>query len=60
PETVPGEGALIARLAAAGGLERWMQVWEKTAREFARAEAANLDKVLVVASALTALESAAA
>lgn len=60
PETVPGEGALIARLAAAGGLERWMQVWEKTAREFARAEAANLDKILVVASALTALESAAA
>lgn len=59
-ETVPGEGALIARLAAAGGLERWMQVWEKTAREFARAEAANLDKILVVASALAALESAAA
>jgi DNA polymerase III subunit delta' len=58
-ETVPGEGALIARLAAAGGLERWMQVWEKTAREFARAEAANLDKTLVVATALTALESAA-
>lgn len=60
PETVPGEGALIARLAAAGGLERWMQVWEKTGREFARAEAANLDKTLVVASALAALESAAA
>lgn len=59
PETVPGEGALIARLAAAGGLERWMQVWEKTAREFARAEAANLDKTLVVATALTALESTA-
>lgn len=60
PEIAPGEGALMARLAAAGGLERWMQVWEKTAREFARAEAANLDKALVVASALAALESAAA
>lgn len=58
-EIVSGEGALTARLAAAGGLERWLQVWEKTTREFARAEAANLDKTLVVASVLTALEYAA-
>lgn len=59
-EAAPGEAALMARLAAARGLDRWMQVWEKTAREFARAEAANLDKTLVVATALLALETAAA
>ncbi|MCG5242631.1 DNA polymerase III subunit delta' [Azospirillum doebereinerae] len=58
-EVVPGEAALMTRLANARGLERWVEVWEKVQRLFARAESANLDRKQVVLNALAALESAA-
>lgn len=58
-EVVPGEAALMGRLAAARGLDRWVEVWEKIARLFARAESANLDRKLVVLNALLTLEAAA-
>ena len=59
-EVVPGEAALMTRLANARGLERWVEVWEKVQRLFARAESANLDRKQVVLNALSALETAAA
>ncbi len=58
-EVVPGEAAVMTRLAGAHGLERWMEVWEKVQRLFARAEAANLDRKQVVLNALATLEAAA-
>lgn len=58
-EVVPGEAALMARLAGARGLDRWVEVWEKVQRLFARAESANLDRKQVVLNALLTLESAA-
>ena len=59
-EVVAGEAALMTRLANARGLERWVEVWEKVQRLFARAESANLDRKQVVLNALSALETAAA
>lgn len=58
-EVVPGETALMARLAGARGLDRWVEVWEKVQRLFARAESANLDRKQVVLNALLTLEAAA-
>lgn len=58
-EVVPGEAALMTRLANARSLERWVEVWEKVQRLFARAESANLDRKQVVLNALAALEAAA-
>jgi DNA polymerase III subunit delta' len=57
-EIVAGEDALMRRLAAARGLDRWLEVWEKTVRSFSRAESANLDRKQVVVNALLALETA--
>ncbi|QCO01418.1 DNA polymerase III subunit delta' [Azospirillum argentinense] len=58
-EVVAGEAALMTRLANARGLERWVEVWEKVQRHFARAESANLDRKQVVLNALATLEAAA-
>jgi len=58
-EVVPGEAALMTRLANARSLDRWVEVWEKIGRLFARAESANLDRKQVVLNALAALEAAA-
>lgn len=58
-EVVAGETALMGRLAATRGLDRWMEVWDKIRRLFARAESANLDRKLVVLNALLSLEAAA-
>lgn len=58
-EVVTGEAALMTRLANARGLERWVEVWEKVQRLFARAESANLDRKQVVLNALATLEAAA-
>ncbi len=56
-----GEGALLARLAAAQpGLDRWLEVWEKAAQLFARADAANLDRKQVMLNALLGIEAALA
>jgi DNA polymerase-3 subunit delta' len=57
-EVVGGEGALIARLSAAHGLDRWLGVWEKTRRLFARAETVNLDRRQTVLAALLTMAGA--
>ncbi len=59
-EIVPGEHAIADRLCAAAGLEQWVEVWEKTARLFERADAVHLDKKRTVLNALLAIEQRAA
>jgi DNA polymerase-3 subunit delta' len=59
PEVVPGETALMSRLAGDRGLDRWVEVWEKVNRLFARAESANLDRKQVILNALQTVEAAA-
>jgi DNA polymerase-3 subunit delta' len=55
-EVVGGEGAVMGRLLAAGGLEPWLQVWEKVTTLFARADAVNLDRKQTLLTAFMALE----
>ena len=58
-EVLPGESALMGRLAAGRSLDQWVEVWEKIAHLFARAAAVNLDRKQVVLSVLLTLQSAA-
>ena len=44
PEIIAGEIALIQRLRKAGGLDRWLGLWEKLGRLFAAAAGADLDR----------------
>ncbi len=44
----PAEQAVTDRLRAAAGLDRWLEVWEKTGALLARADGANLDRKQVV------------
>lgn len=60
PEVVAGETAVMIRFANARSLDRWIEVWEKVQRLFARAESANLDRKQVVLNVLTTLDAAAA
>lgn len=55
----PEEERAMRRLAAGGGLDRWVEVWEKLTHLFAQAEGINLDRKQVVLSAFFALEEAA-
>jgi DNA polymerase-3 subunit delta' len=55
-EVIIGEGPLRRRLISAGGLDRWVEVWEKTSHLFSRADAVNLDRKLVILNAFLALE----
>ena len=48
----------MARLAAAGDLDRWIEVWEKTSRLIASADGVNLDRKQVLLSAFTSLQQA--
>jgi DNA polymerase-3 subunit delta' len=52
------EAPVARRLAAAGGLERWLGVWEKQTELFNRAESAKLDRKQVVVSAVLNLAAA--
>lgn len=58
-EVLPGEVALMGRLAGGRSLDQWVEVWEKIAHLFARAAAVNLDRKQVVLSVLLTLQSAA-
>jgi DNA polymerase-3 subunit delta' len=61
PEVVAGEGRVMGRLMALPrSLERWLDVWEKVARLFSRADSANLDRKQVVMTALGMIDAAAA
>lgn len=57
-EIVPGEGALLQRLAGAGPIP-WLDVWDATVRQTARADAVNLDRKQVVMNAFFGLAEAA-
>jgi DNA polymerase III subunit delta' len=52
------EQIVLARLAPAASLDRWLEVWEKTHRLLARAENANLDRKQVVLDLFLTLQSA--
>ena len=56
-EVVPGERALMARLAGRRSLEQWLALWEKLGRLFASAEGVNLDRKQVVVTAFLELEA---
>lgn len=58
-EVVAGEASLNARLAAAGALEGWVAVWEKTSRLAVRAQSLNLDRKQVFLNAVLAVAAAA-
>lgn len=58
-EVIAGETDLMARLAHGAPLDRWVEVWEKTARAADRADALNLDRKQVILGAFAALEAAA-
>ena len=49
----------LDQLRARASVDRWLDVWEKTTRLFARADAVNLDRKQVMLDALGAIESAA-
>jgi DNA polymerase-3 subunit delta' len=55
-EVVAGEAALRERLVRSAGLDRWVEVWEKTIHLIGRAEAVNLDRKQVLLNAFLALE----
>jgi len=58
-EVVPGEAETARRLLAAGGLDRWVALWEKITDLAARAARVHLDRKQVVLSIFAQLEKAA-
>ena len=54
------EEGVLTRLAGRGSLDRWIDLWEKTARPVERAEALNLERKQVVLTLFGALARAAA
>ncbi len=56
---VPEEEGCAARLFATAGLDRWLEVWDKTNRLIAQAEGLNLDRKQVVINLFSTLEGAA-
>ena len=57
-EALASEAETIGRLAAAGGLERWLQVWENSTRLLARAETANMDLKQILLAVFLNVEAA--
>lgn len=57
-EALAGEAETIDRLAAAGGLERWLQVWDNSTRLLARAETANMDLKQILLAVFLNVEAA--
>lgn len=43
-ESYPGEADLLRKWRAAAGLDRWLELWEKVERLFARVLSVNLDR----------------
>ncbi len=58
-EVIPGEAAAMRRLLAGRSLDRWLELWEKTSRLFARTEGVNLDRRQVWVTALLDIEALA-
>jgi DNA polymerase-3 subunit delta' len=57
-EAVGGEGEVLARCAALAGLDRWVEVWEKTHRLLASVDEASLDRRQIVLQAFLSLQAA--
>ena len=57
-EALESEAETIVRLAAAGGLERWLQVWDNSTRLLARAETANMDLKQILLAVFLNVEAA--
>ena len=59
-EIVAGEGAVMQRvvgaLGRAGGLDRWVELWDNTRRLFAQADGVNLDRKQVLLQAFIGIE----
>lgn len=53
------ESALSTRLLTAGGLEPWLEVWEKITSLLARTDGANLDRKSVILNAVLMIDKAA-
>ena len=53
----PGEAALTARWREAAGLDRWLELWEKVERLFARVSSVNFDRRQAWVTAWLALET---
>jgi DNA polymerase-3 subunit delta' len=58
PAQDDAEAVLAARLLAAGGLERWLEVWEKITTLLARTDGANLDRKSVILNAVLTIDKA--
>ncbi|HSK31325.1 MAG TPA: DNA polymerase III subunit delta', partial [Candidatus Limnocylindria bacterium] len=56
--SISKEQSSLGRLAPAAGLDRWLEVWEKSNELLARAENANLDRKQVVLDLFLTLQSA--
>jgi hypothetical protein len=53
------EGRVNARLAAAGALDPWFEVWDKAGAWFAETEGLNLDRKQAVLAVIEACATAA-
>ena len=58
-QVVAEEGPLSERLLRLGGLDRWLELWEKVSRLATRAESVHLDRKHVVLNAFMAVEATA-
>jgi DNA polymerase-3 subunit delta' len=54
---VAREAGVRERLLAAAGLDRWIEVWEKVADQFARADVLYMDRKQVVLGSFLALQA---
>lgn len=60
PEVIAGESETMGRLLQWGGLEQWLELWEKITHLFGGAERGNLDRRQVTLTALLEIEALAA
>ncbi len=59
PDILPGDGEAALRLAGRGGLERWIEAWDKIAASLAEGAALNLDRKHLLLTAFFTLQSVA-
>lgn len=57
-EIVPGEGETMRRIAGQGGLDRWIELWEKVNSSLTEAEGLNLDRRQIVLNVFGSLQAA--
>ncbi|MBI1777564.1 MAG: DNA polymerase III subunit delta' [Proteobacteria bacterium] len=55
-EILPGEAALLRRLARRRSLDRWLELWDNSRRLVARTDSINLDRKQVILNVFLALE----